>query len=229
MLKRDDRPTGASNEGASRRPADPAPSFDLSFEPAPPPGGAPRPARPEDEIEREIAERRRKRDEAYAAMAARTTEFERPAQRAEPMIVLQDVTKVYPGDVVGLENVSLQIDRGEWVFLVGPSGSGKSTLIKLILKELDSTRGNVIVGGRNLTKLRRSKLPQLRRNIGCVFQDFKLLPSRTVYENVAYALEVQGQRRSVIDQKVPEMIKLGGLPDGTTVVNCPGCGYAAVS
>jgi cell division transport system ATP-binding protein len=88
-------------------------------------------------------------------------------------------------------------------------------MIKLLLKEIDSTRGNVIVGGRSLSKLRRSKVHLLRRNIGCVFQDFKLLPTRTVFENVAYALEVQGQRRSLIDQKVPEIIGLVGLSDKT--------------
>ena len=90
------------------------------------------------------------------------------------MIVLENVSKIYSGDVVGLRNVSLQIDKGEWVFLVGPSGSGKSTMIRLLLKEIDATSGNVIVGGRSLSKLRRSRVPQLRRNIGCVFQDFKL-------------------------------------------------------
>jgi cell division transport system ATP-binding protein len=131
------------------------------------------------------------------------------------MIVLENVTKIYSGDVVGLRNVSLQIDKGEWVFLVGPSGSGKSTMIRLLLKEIDSTSGNVIVGGRSLSKLRRSRVPQLRRNIGCVFQDFKLLPTRTVYENVAYALEVQGQRQEVIERKVPEIISLVGLSDKT--------------
>jgi cell division transport system ATP-binding protein len=99
------------------------------------------------------------------------------------------------------------------VFLVGPSGSGKSTFIKLLLKEIDATRGTVIVGGRSLSKLRRSKVPQLRRNIGCVFQDFKLLPTRTVYENVAYALQVQGQGREQIEAKVPEIVSLVGLAD----------------
>jgi cell division transport system ATP-binding protein len=109
--------------------------------------------------------------------------------------------------------VSLTIDKGEWVFLVGPSGSGKSTFIKLLLKELDPTDGVVIVGGRSLNKLRRSKVPQLRRNIGCVFQDFKLLPNRTVWQNVAYALEVQGESKQVIGRKVPEILQLVGLGD----------------
>jgi cell division transport system ATP-binding protein len=166
------------------------------------------------EIERANDEARRRRLEAYEAMSATTEEWVRPpAPKSNAMILLESVTKVYPGNVIGLRDVSLQIDKGEWVFLVGPSGSGKSTMIKLLLKEIDGTRGNIIVGGRSLSKLRRSKVPQLRRNIGCVFQDFKLLPSRTVYENVAYALEVQGHRRETIDQKVPEILHLVGLGD----------------
>ena len=170
--------------------------------------------RSEEQLEQEAEERRRRRSEALSAMAGETSEFRRPfAPRADAMILLEDVTKIYPGDVVGLRDVSLQIDKGEWVFLVGPSGSGKSTFIKLLLKEIDATTGNVQVGGRSLRTLKRSQVPKLRRNIGCVFQDFKLLPTRTVYENVAYALEVQGQRREVIERKVPEIIGLVGLAD----------------
>jgi cell division transport system ATP-binding protein len=170
--------------------------------------------RSEGELEREAEERRRRRSEALAALAGETSEFRRPfAPRNEAMILLEDVTKIYPGDVVGLRDVTLQIDKGEWVFLVGPSGSGKSTFIKLLLKEIDATSGNVQVGGRSLRTLKRSQVPKLRRNIGCVFQDFKLLPTRTVFENVAYALEVQGQRREVIERKVPEIIGLVGLAD----------------
>ena len=140
-------------------------------------------------IDRANEEARRRRAEALAAMAPATGEYERPpAPKQRAMILFENVTKVYPGNVTGLQDVSLQIDKGEWVFLVGASGSGKSTMIKLLLKEIDATRGNVIVGGRSLSKLRRSRIPQLRRNIGCVFQDFKLLPNRTVFDNVAYAL-----------------------------------------
>ena len=101
------------------------------------------------------------------------------------MIILDGVTKRYEPSIVGLDDVSVQIDKGEFVFLVGPSGSGKSTFIKLLLKEIEPTSGNLIVGGKSLPKLKRSKVPTLRRNIGCVFQDFKLLPNRTVYQNVA--------------------------------------------
>ena len=170
--------------------------------------------RSETELEREADERRRRRAEALSELAGETSEFRRPfAPRNEAMILLENCTMVYPGDVVGLDDVTLQIDKGEWVFLVGPSGSGKSTVIKLLLKEIDATNGNVQVGGKSLRTLKRSQVPKLRRNIGCVFQDFKLLPTRTVYENVAYALEVQGQRLEVIERKVPEIIGLVGLAD----------------
>jgi cell division transport system ATP-binding protein len=129
------------------------------------------------------------------------------------MIIFDQVTKRYTPTVAGLEDVTLQIDKGEFVFLVGPSGSGKSTFIRLILKELDATSGNLMVGGKSIVKLKRSKVPILRRNIGCVFQDFKLLPNRTVYQNVAYALQVQGKSRAEIRKKVPDIIGLVGLAD----------------
>jgi cell division transport system ATP-binding protein len=134
-------------------------------------------------------------------------------QPGAAMILFDQVTKVYEPNIAGLEEVSLQIDKGEFVFLVGPSGSGKSTFIKLLLKELEVTSGNLIVGGRSLPKLKRSKIPVLRRNIGCVFQDFKLLPNRNVYQNVAYALQVQGKSRAEIRRKVPDIIGLVGLAD----------------
>jgi cell division transport system ATP-binding protein len=132
---------------------------------------------------------------------------------AAAMIVFDQVTKLYEPNIPGLLDVSLQIDKGEFVFLVVPSGSGKSTFIKLLLKELEVSSGNLIVGGRSLPKLKRSKVPILRRNIGCVFQDFKLLPNRTVYQNVAYALQVQGRPRTEIRKKVPDIIGLVGLAD----------------
>jgi cell division transport system ATP-binding protein len=127
------------------------------------------------------------------------------------MIVFEDVTKVYEPDVVALRDVTFGIDKGEFVFVVGASGSGKSTLIRLLLRELDPTRGRIIVGGRDLGRLKRSQVPLLRRNIGCVFQDFKLLPSRTAADNVAYALKVQGESRSSIRRKVPEVMNMVGL------------------
>jgi len=127
------------------------------------------------------------------------------------MIVFEGVTKVYEPSVVALQSLSITIDKGEFVFVVGPSGSGKSTLIRLLLKELEPTAGRIIVGGRELGRLKRSKVAMLRRNIGCVFQDFKLLPNRTTSENVAYALKVQGESRRGIRQKVPEILNLVGL------------------
>src|SRR5690348_16307773 len=127
------------------------------------------------------------------------------------MIVFESVTKVYEPDVTALRDVSFVIEKGEFVFVVGASGSGKSTIVRLLLKELEPTRGRIVVGGRDLTRLKRSKVPLLRRNVGCVFQDFKLLPSRTAAENVAYALKVQGESQVAIRRKVPEVMNMVGL------------------
>jgi len=137
----------------------------------------------------------------------------RPAQIGGlgAMIVFDAVTKVYDPKVVALQDVSFVIEKGEFVFIVGASGSGKSTLIRLLLKELEPTSGRILLGGRDLTRLKRSKVPQLRRNVGCVFQDFKLLPNRTAAENVAYALKVQGQPMGEIRRKVPEVLNMVGL------------------
>ena len=135
------------------------------------------------------------------------------------MIVFDGVTKIYDPEVVALRDVSFVIEKGEFVFVVGASGSGKSTIIRLLLKELEPTGGRIIVGGRDLARLRRSKVPMLRRNVACVFQDFKLLPNRTAYENVAYALKVQGDARDNIRKKVPEVLNLVGL--GSKVNSLP--------
>jgi cell division transport system ATP-binding protein len=113
--------------------------------------------------------------------------------------------------VAALTDVSFVIEKGDFVFVVGASGSGKSTVIRLVLKEIEPTSGKIVVGGRDLTRLKRSKVPYLRRNIGCVFQDFKLLPDRSAAENVAYALKVQGEGSSSIRRKVPEVLNLVGL------------------
>jgi cell division transport system ATP-binding protein len=131
------------------------------------------------------------------------------------MIAFENVTKVYEPDVVALRDVSFVIEKGEFVFIVGASGSGKSTLIRLLLKEMEPTQGRIMVGGRDLTRLGRSKVPLLRRNIGCVFQDFKLLPNRSAGENVAYALKVQGESKSSIRKKVPEVLAMVGLSHKT--------------
>ncbi len=127
------------------------------------------------------------------------------------MIKLEEVTKIYPPDTIGLESVSLHIEKGEFVFLVGASGSGKSTFIRLLIKELEPDRGRIIVGGRDLSTLRRWKVPYLRRNIGCVFQDFKLLPNKTVADNVFYALQVTGNASSSARRTVDEILNLVGL------------------
>ncbi len=131
------------------------------------------------------------------------------------MIVFEHVTKMYDQNVPGMVDATFHIEKGEFVFLVGPSGSGKSTLIKLVLKQLEPSEGRILVAGRNLQTLRRSKVPLLRRNIGCVFQDFKLLPNKTVYENVGYALEVVGEHHRSVRRKVPEILNLVGLTDKT--------------
>jgi cell division transport system ATP-binding protein len=127
------------------------------------------------------------------------------------MIKLDDVTKTYRNGVTALEDVSLDIDKGEFVFVVGPSGSGKSTLIRLLLKEEEATRGNVFVAGKHLARVSTWKVPHLRRNIGVVFQDYKLLQDKTTFENVAFALEVIGKQKHVIDQRVPEILDYVGL------------------
>jgi cell division transport system ATP-binding protein len=142
----------------------------------------------------------------------------RRAPRA-PIVALRDVSKVYPGGHMALERVSLAVERGEFVFLVGPTGCGKSTLIKLLIRELDPTEGTVAIAGRDIGGLPESKIPYLRRNIGTVFQDFKLLPNRTVYDNVAYALQVIGASRTEIREKVPETLRLVGL--STKIHNYP--------
>jgi cell division transport system ATP-binding protein len=127
------------------------------------------------------------------------------------MVVFERVTKIYEPRVTALDDVSFIIEKGEFVFIVGASGSGKSTMVRLLLKELEPSSGRIFVGGRDLGRLKRSKVPLLRRNVGCVFQDFKLLPNRTAFENIAYALRVQGESSSEIRKKVPEVLNLVGL------------------
>ncbi len=129
------------------------------------------------------------------------------------MITLVDVTKTYKGGIVALKDVSVEIGKGEFVFVVGPSGSGKSTMMKLLTKEEEPDDGKIHVAGKNLGTLKSWKVPMLRREIGYVFQDFKLLSNKTVFENVAFALEVIGKPRQIINKRVPEVLDLVGLQD----------------
>jgi cell division transport system ATP-binding protein len=127
------------------------------------------------------------------------------------LIKFRRVSKVYQGNIYALDEVTVDIEKKEFVFIVGPSGSGKSTFIKLMLKEEEPTNGQIYIADTNLSDIKKWKVPFLRRKLGCVFQDFKLLPQKTVYENVAYALEVTGRPRRVIETYVPEVLRLVGL------------------
>jgi len=127
------------------------------------------------------------------------------------MIKMAEVHKEYKGGIKALDGLSLDIEKGEFVFVVGPSGSGKSTFLKLLTKEEEPTSGDVYVAGKNLTSLPRWRVPYLRRNVGCVFQDFKLLPNKTVFENVAFGLEVIGRPKNVVQRQVPQILELVGL------------------
>ncbi len=127
------------------------------------------------------------------------------------MIEFKDVSVTYSSGVDALHNVNLKINDGDFAFVVGSSGAGKSTLIKLILKEIDATEGTVLVNGFNLKKLRRRKIPSLRRTLGIVFQDFRLIPTMTVYENVAFVLRVIDAPAKYISSRVPYVISLVGL------------------
>ena len=127
------------------------------------------------------------------------------------MIKLEGVSKIFKGDVVALKNATAEIQRGEFVFLVGPSGSGKSTFIRLLNREEVADSGRIMVAGKDVGSLSSWKVPYLRRNIGYIFQDYKLLPKKTVYENVAFGLEVIGRPRQVVRQQVPAILELVGL------------------
>jgi cell division transport system ATP-binding protein len=127
------------------------------------------------------------------------------------MIEFRGVSKRYSAGDVGLDQATFAVDRGDFVFLVGSTGSGKSTVIRLLIKELDPTEGTIRVAGHELDQIKRKRIPFYRRNIGVVFQDFKLLPNRTVHDNVAYALQVTGGGRKEIRAKVPDILRLTGL------------------
>lgn len=126
------------------------------------------------------------------------------------MIVFENVTKHYKSNI-GLENVSVKINKGEFVFLVGPSGAGKSTFVKLILKEISADKGTIKVMDRDVTRFSNRQIPQLRREVGIVFQDFRLLPKKTVFENVAFAMEIVHKPRKKIRRQVPQLLKIVGI------------------
>lgn len=135
--------------------------------------------------------------------------FER--ESATPMIQMFHVYKAYPGDPPSLADINLHVEKGEFVFLTGPSGAGKTTLLKLLFCAEQATRGQILIGGRNIGRIRESAIPYLRRNIGVVFQDFKLLPHRTVADNVAFTLDVLGVSRAESQVRVQRMLKRVGL------------------
>lgn len=133
------------------------------------------------------------------------------------MIQVQNLSKVYGNGVLALSDVSLQIEKGEFVFLVGPSGAGKSTFMKLVIRRELPSEGNIYVGRKNLVKLKPSEVPLFRRNIGVIFQDYKLLPNKTVYENVSFALEVIEATKREIGRQVPAVLELVGLKEKAKV------------
>lgn len=135
------------------------------------------------------------------------------AKKEHPIIAMDDVSKHYQTGVEALKGISLQIRQGEFVFVVGKSGSGKSTFIKLLLKELDPTSGKLYIAGRMVNKLKRKQVPLYRRNIGVVFQDFRLLNDRTVFENVAFAQRIIGRSKREIIRNVTTMLTIVGLTD----------------
>ena len=142
-------------------------------------------------------------------------DVEVPQGTGKPVISFDHVTHIYPAqpNKPALDDLTLKIFAGEFLFLVGHSGSGKSTFIKLITRELKATHGTIIIADEDLSHMRNWRVPFLRRNIGCVFQDFKLLPNKTVYENVAFALEAIGKSKHVIKTQVPEVLRLVGLQE----------------
>ncbi|MBZ4656792.1 MAG: cell division ATP-binding protein FtsE [Thermoanaerobacter sp.] len=129
------------------------------------------------------------------------------------MIKFINVSKRYNKDIIALSNISFEIESGEFVFIVGPSGAGKSTLIKLLLKEEEPTSGSIVINKKDITKLKKREIPYLRRSMGVVFQDFRLLPNKTVFENVAFAMEIVGAHPKEIRRKVPMVLSLVGLSD----------------
>jgi cell division transport system ATP-binding protein len=156
---------------------------------------------------------RRRAAPAHLAPAVKPATVRPPAgaPSAAPVIEFRAVEKHYGVGAVGLDQATFSVGRGEFVFLVGSTGSGKSTLMRLLIKELEPDDGTIRVAGRDIAEIERTRVPYYRRNVGVVFQDFKLLPNRTVYDNVAYALQVTGHHRKDIRAKVPDILRLTGL------------------
>lgn len=127
------------------------------------------------------------------------------------LVQFYNVSKIYPNNVKALDDISLKIDRGEFVFLVGQSGAGKSTITKLLIREETPTRGQIFIASRSIVRMKRSQVPKMRRSMGMVFQDFKLLESKTVFENVSFAMEVIGAHDREIKKRVPEIVEMVGL------------------
>lgn len=127
------------------------------------------------------------------------------------MLHFKNVTKIYPGQQMALKNINVHIEPGEFVSIVGQSGTGKTTLIKLVLAEERPSKGSIVIGGWDITNIKYREIPTLRRQIGVIFQDFKLLPRRTLFENVAFALEVAGESDKKINEIVPQVLKIVGL------------------
>jgi len=209
---------------AAQTPADPAPQAPADAEPLQPvttvtahtPEDAPRAPQGEGLVVSQTAGDIESQPETKSVFAPLQDDGNRVVPHTgRPTISLRNATLIYPAqpNKPALDGVSLDIYPGEFVFVVGHSGSGKSTLLKLLTRELRATSGKVIVAGQDLTKLRDRKVPYLRRQIGTVYQDFKLLPDKTVYENVAFALECIGKPRAVIKVQVPETLRLVGLAE----------------
>jgi cell division transport system ATP-binding protein len=148
----------------------------------------------------------------------RLTGRARPVQTDHAVVVLHDVTKRYPNGKEALKDVDLVVPEGDFVFLVGPSGAGKSTLMKLLIRDELATHGDVVIDGYDLARIKRRQVPRIRRKIGTVFQDFKLLPRKSVWENVAFALEVTGTPRRQIRPSVDRVLALVGLTDAADQV-----------
>jgi len=134
-----------------------------------------------------------------------------PLMGGDNLIQLHNITKIYPNNVTALKNISLSIEKGEFVFIIGSSGSGKSTLLKLLLKEIEPSHGEIIINEKNITNLRKKEIPFLRRKLGVVFQDFRLLPNKTVYENVAFAMQIVEATPKEIRRNVPMVLSMVGL------------------